>query len=39
LLILTNKVITVFSKVYFCVFEFVELAVRLVGVTRLDSLE
>ena len=34
-----NKVITAFLKVYFCTFEFVELAVRLVGVIKLDSLE
>jgi len=28
-----------FSKIYFCAYEFVELTVRLVGVIRLDSLE
>ena len=33
-MILINKVITAFPKVYFCVFEFIELAVRLVGVIK-----
>ena len=33
-----NKVITVFLKVYFYAFEFVELAVRLVIVIKLDRL-
>ena len=37
--ILINKIITAFSKVFFYAFEFVELAVRLVGVIKLDSLE
>ena len=35
----SDKFITAFLKVYFCAFEFIELAVRLVGVIRLDSLE
>jgi len=38
-LILINKIITAFRKVYLCEFEFVELAIRLVGVTQLNSLE
>ena len=33
-MILINKFITTFPKVYFCAFEFVELAVRLVGVIK-----
>jgi len=38
-LILINKVITTYPKVYFCTFKVVELAFRLVGVIKLDSFE
>ena len=33
-MILINKVITAFLKVNFCAYEFIELAVRLVGVIK-----